>query len=310
MSGFVSVALLPRWWMIGGITVLALHFLGPSFRGMASADFERLLPWVIREKVPVGLLGLVLAGLLADFMSTFSATINAGTAYLVNDLYKRYVRTTASQGHYLAMSRLGQIVILGLGIAFGYQASSINQVTQWLVNGLWGGYTAPNVLKWYWWRFNGFGYFWGMAAGIAAALALPQLAPELHPLHGFPFILGASLAASVAGSLLSESEPEQVLTRFYKQVRPWGFWGPIRDKVLADDPSFRPNRDGGRDAINVAVGIAWQMTLVTLPLYMVLRNAKGVWISLAILAATSAFLKRSWLDKLEAGSATGPRRHT
>jgi solute:Na+ symporter, SSS family len=299
MSSVVSAALLPRWFMVGGVTVLAIAFLGPQFRTMTTADFEMVLPWVIKEKIPTGLLGLLLAGLLAAFMSTFSATVNAGGAYLVNDLYKRYMKKDGTQRHYVAVSWVAQILILVVGIFFGYQAASINQVTQWIVNGLWGGYTAPNMLKWHWWRFNGFGYFWGMLAGIAGALALPKVAPDMHPLEAFPFIFGLSLIASVAGSLLSECEPDEVLKRFYKTVRPWGFWGPIRDKVMAEDSSFLPNKSARRDALNVVIGIVWQMTFVTIPLYMILRDMKGLWISLIILVATSWILKKSWLDHVE-----------
>jgi solute:Na+ symporter, SSS family len=299
MSAVVSAALLPRWWMIGGITVLAIGFLGPTFKTMAVTDFEMVLPWVIREKVPVGLLGVLLAGLLASFMSTFSATINAGGAYLVNDLYKRYVKDDATPRHYIAVSYLAQIGILAIGIFFGYQAASINQVTQWIVNGLWGGYTAPNLLKWHWWRFNGYGYFWGMLAGIASAMAVPKLFPELSPLAGFLPIFVVSGLASILGSLLSAPEPDRVLARFYKQVRPWGFWGPVLRRLRESEPTFRPNRGAGRDAFNVALGIAAQMTLVTIPLYMVLRDWKGFWISLLVLAVTSAILKRTWFDTLE-----------
>lgn len=298
MNGIVSVALVPRWWMIAGITILAIKFLGPRFQNATAADFEMVLPWVIQEKIPTGLLGLLLAGLLAAFMSTFSATINAGGAYLVNDLYKRYIKKEATPRHYVAVSWLAQIGILAFGIFVGFHLASINQITQWLVNGLWGGYTAPNILKWHWWRFNGFGYFWGMLTGIVAAIALPQLAPGMHPLHAFPYIFGLSLLGSIAGTLLTEREPDDVLKRFYRQVRPWGFWGPIREKVMAEDPAFVPNREAGRDALNVAVGIVWQITLVTIPLYTVLRDMKGLWISLGVLLVTSLFLKRNWFDRL------------
>ncbi|OFV82273.1 MAG: sodium:solute symporter [Acidobacteria bacterium RBG_13_68_16] len=300
MSAVVSAALLPRWWMIGGITVLAIHYLGPTFKTMTSADFEMVLPWVIREKIPAGLLGVLLAGLLASFMSTFSATLNAGGAYLVNDLYKRYIKRDAAPKHYIHVSYVAQIAILALGIFFGFQAASINQVTQWIVNGLWGGYTAPNLLKWHWWRFNGFGYFWGMVAGIAAALAVPKLFPNLSPLAGFAPIFIVSIIASILGSLLSDPEPDSVLIRFYRQVRPWGFWGPVLRKVRAEEPSFQANRNAARDAFNVGIGIAAQMTLVTIPLYMILRDWKGFWISILILAVTTVILKKTWLDKLEA----------
>jgi SSS family solute:Na+ symporter len=299
MSAVVSAALLPRWWMIGGITVLAIHYLGPAFRTMTSADFEMVLPWVIREKVPAGLLGVLLAGLLASFMSTFSATLNAGGAYLVNDLYKRYMNKNAVPKHYIRVSYVAQIAILAVGIFFGYQAASINQVTQWIVNGLWGGYTAPNILKWHWWRFNGFGYFWGMLAGIASALAVPKLFPHLSPLAGFAPIFLVSIVASVVGSLLSDPESDDVLIRFYTQVRPWGFWRPVLEKVRAAQPAFQPNRSAPRDAANVALGIAAQMTLVTIPLYMILRDWRGFWISMIVLAVTAAILKKTWLDRLE-----------
>jgi Na+/proline symporter len=299
MSAVVSAALLPRWWMIGGITVLAIHFLGPAFRTMSAPDFEMVLPWVIREMIPVGLLGVLMAGLLASFMSTFSATLNAGGAYLVNDLYKRYIKPNAGPWHYIGVSYLAQIGILVIGIFFGFQAASINQVTQWIVNGLWGGYTAPNLLKWHWWRFNGFGYFWGMLAGIAAALAVPKLFPDLSPLAGFAPIFLISIMASIVGSLLSDPEPDAVLIRFYRQVRPWGFWGPVLRKVRLEEPSFRSNRNATRDAFNVGVGIAAQMTLVTMPLYMILRDWKGFWISILVLAVTTAVLKKTWFDRLE-----------
>jgi SSS family solute:Na+ symporter len=299
MSAVVSAALMPRWWMIGGITVLAIHYLGPAFKTMSSADFEMVLPWVIREKVPAGLLGVLLAGLLASFMSTFSATLNAGGAYLVNDLYKRYIKKEAAPKHYIRVSYVSQVAILALGIFFGFQAASINQVTQWIVNGLWGGYTAPNLLKWHWWRFNGFGYFWGMLAGIASALAVPKLFPGLSPLAGFAPIFIVSIIASILGSLLSDPEPDSVLIRFYRQVRPWGFWGPVFRKVRSLQPSFQANRNVARDAMNVGFGIAAQMTLVTIPLYMILRDWKGFWISMLILVVTGAILKKTWLDRLE-----------
>jgi hypothetical protein len=113
-------------------------------------------------------------------------------------------------------------------------------------------------------------------------------------------ILGLSLAASFAGSLLTPPEPDEVLARFYRQVRPWGVWRRVRDKVMAADPSFRTNREAGRDAFNVVVAVAWQMTLVTIPLYMVVRDMKGLGISALVLLVTSWVLKKSWYDRLEA----------
>jgi solute:Na+ symporter, SSS family len=299
MSAIVSIALMPRWLMVGGITVLGLAFLSPQFKTQSDIDFEMILPYVINNFIPVGLVGLLLAGLLAAFMSTFSATLNAGSAYIVNDLYKRYVRTDASPRHYVIASYISPLFILAAGIGVGLVISSINQVTQWIVSGLFGGYTAPNVLKWHWHRLNGYGYFWGMLTGIAASLVMPVLFPGLHPLHGFPVILVLSAIASIIGSYLTEPEDFAVLKEFYIRVRPWGFWKPVYERVMRENPEVKPNRNCARDLLNSAVATVWQFTLVLMPIYLIIRDMRGLWITLAVLLVTSYFLKKNWLDKFE-----------
>jgi Na+/proline symporter len=308
MSGLVSVALFPRWIMIAGIAAIGIKYLSPTFASQQGRiDFEMVLPFVIKEFMPVGLVGVLLAGLLAAFMSTFSATLNAGGAYLVNDLYKRYLKPNASNRHYVAVSYVAQAAILALGFSFGFMTQSVNQVTQWIVNGLWGGYTAANVLKWHWYRLNGFGYFWGMLAGIASALTIPGMFPNsgLGSLAGFPIILGLSVIGCILGSLLTAPEEEEVLKKFYRQVRPWGLWGPIHSAVVKDDPSFSRNTNFRRDMLNCLVAMVWQIPLWVIPVYVVFRSWKALWISILVLLATSAFLKWNWLDRMEDEPAAG-----
>ncbi len=302
MSGIVSACLLPRWILVAAITLLGLKFLGPQFRAATGKpDFELVLPFVIKEFVPIGLTGLLMSGLLAAFMSTFSATVNAGGAYLVNDLYKRYMKKDGSNKHYVAASYIAQILILIVGFAFGLMAQSVNQMTQWIVNGLWGGYTAANVLKWHWYRLNGFGYFFGMMTGILAALFIPPFFPNsgLGSLAAFPIILAISTVGCVLGSLLTEPEGDAILKRFYRQVRPWGWWGPVHALVVKDDPSFKRHGSFGRDAFNCAVAIIWQIPLWAIPIYVVFRSWKALWISIGVLVVTSVILKFNWFDKLE-----------
>ncbi|HXK58917.1 MAG TPA: Na+:solute symporter [Acidobacteriota bacterium] len=302
MSGFVSVALFfPRFLLIAGLTVLALVFFTPELRQMgANLDFEMILPYAVKNFVPVGALGLLLAGLLAAFMSTFAATVNAAPAYIVNDIYKRYINPNASARRYVFLSYLASFGVVIVGIGFGFYVSSINSVTQWIVNALWGGYTASNVLKWYWWRFNGYGYFWGMMTGIAASLFFPVAFPELAPLHAFPFILLISLVGCVAGSLLTPPEEDEVLKKFYMQVRPWGFWKPIHLKVLRDHPDFTRNMNFKRDMFNVVIGTIWQTTLVVMPIYLVIREIPHFLIAFLVFAVCVFILKKTWYDKLDA----------
>ncbi len=311
MSWFVSICLFPtRYLMITGIAVLALVFFSPELNKMGTGiDFEQILPYTLSNFIPIGLLGLILAGLLAAFMSTFAATVNAAPAYVVNDIYKRYINPNAPRKTLITMSYIVSFGFVVVGIVFGLHAKDINQVTQWIVSALWGGYTASNVLKWYWWRFNGYGYFWGMATGIAAALILskfpelylwiyPDIVPNLYALYSFPVILVLSLAGCLLGTFLSKPEDDETLMSFYRQVRPWGFWKPIHNKVVALDPTFKSDANFKLDMFNVVIGTIWQTSLIVIPIYIVLREKLPFFEAVVVLAITSLILKKTWWNKL------------
>jgi len=311
MSGLVSVVLnFPRYMMIAGLTVLALVYFSPQLQAMgADADYEAILPFALREFIPVGLLGLALAGLLAAFMSSFAAPLNAAPAYIVNDIYRKYIRPDAPEKSYLRLSYLVSIVFVLIGTCVGLFLTSIDHFVTWITAGLYGGYTAANVVKWYWWRMNGYGYFWGMLAGIVFALmlGLPQgqllamgVPPWLlNPLNAFPFFFLACIAAVVIGSLTTAPTDMQTLGRFYRRTRPWGFWKPVRETLTAQGRPAAENREFKQDMINVAVGIVWQTSLVAMPIFLVIRHWTGTVLSLLIIAATTVFLKRNWYDRLQ-----------
>ncbi len=301
MSGMVNVALFfPRYMMIAGLTVLALAFFIPQINAMgANFDFESLLPIAIKEFVPDGLKGILIAGLIAAFMSTYAATVNAAPAYLVNDIYKKYFKPNASEKTYVRMSYLVSFGVIAIGCVFGFMMKSVDQVTLWIVNSLYGGYTVANVLKWYWWRFNGYGYFWGMVSGLASLFIVPTLFPNLNSLESFPAILVISLIGSIAGTLLTKPDDEKVLMNFYMNVKPWGFWKPIHEKVIKEHPEFVGNKNFKKDASNIVVGIIWQLSLMVVPIYMVIRKFDFMLIGIVIMIVTTIILKFNWWDKLE-----------
>ncbi len=172
MSGFVSVVLMPvRYLMIGGIAVLALLFYDRLDLSVAGrVDFEQILPSAINEFAPVGLTGLLLAGLLAAFMGTFAGTLNAAQAYVVNDIYLKYINPGASNRKIRNTNYITGLLVVTLSMVIGFFALDVNSILQWIVSALFGSYVASNILKWYWWRFNGYGFFWGMVAGLVPAL--------------------------------------------------------------------------------------------------------------------------------------------
>jgi Na+/proline symporter len=286
--------------LVAGLTVLALAYFMPQLRGMGeNIDFELILPYALGNFVPIGLLGILMAGLLAAFMSTFAATVNAAPAYLVNDIYKRFINPNADSKTYIRMSYLCSLAVVIVGIGFGFFVESINTVTQWIVNALWGGYTAANVLKWYWWRFNGYGYFWGMVTGIAASLITPLIAPISPTIYQFPIILVVSLAGCFIGTFATKPDDMEVLKKFYKQVRPWGFWKPVHELVIAEDPNFKANKNFKRDMFNVVIGTIWQTSLVALPICLVIQEKMYIVYDLVVLVVTSLIMKKNWYDKLE-----------
>jgi len=301
MSGIVSLVMFfPRYMMVAGLTILALVYMGPEIQtNSAVFDFEKILPYAISNFMPIGLTGLLIAGLLAAFMSTYAATVNAAPAYIVNDIYKRYFKPDGDDKDYILMSYLVTTLLVITGVGVGFLISSINDIMQWIFGALFGGYAAANVLKWHWWRFNAYGYFFGMMSGLIAALVLPLLFPELQPLYAFPYLLLAGFIGSVVGTLTTKPEEDEILMAFYQNVRPWGFWQPIKAKVLLQSPEFQSNSTFSRDAFNIVIGMIWQISLVVLPIYLVIREKEFMLYALVVMLLTSFILKKNWYDKLE-----------
>ncbi|MES1216424.1 MAG: sodium:solute symporter family protein, partial [Bacteroidota bacterium] len=279
MSGFVSIILLPvRYSLIIGLTVLALLYYKQLNLTSANGgtDFEKILPASINSFLPTGILGLVLTGLLGAFMGTFSGTLNAAQAYIVNDIYLKYINPHASNKTTIRMNYLVGVLVVTIGIILGFFAKDVNSVLQWIVGALYGGYIAANIFKWYWWRFNANGFFWGMISGIAAALIFPYIFDGL-PLYNWPLLFIISIAGCLIGTYSAPPADEAILTQFYKTVKPWGFWKPIKGKVMAEDSSFMPNKSFKLDMVNVVIGIIAQCCLTILPMYVVL------WLKLPLL---------------------------
>jgi len=302
MSGLVSLVLfIPRYLMIAGLGVIALVYFNPEklFTGN-DIDFEKILPFALSNFIPAGALGIILAGLIAAFMSTFAANVNAGPAYIVNDIYKKFINPNADNRTLIRMSYFASVLMVVIGISVGFFVTSINDILQWITAALFGGYAAANFLKWIWWRFNGYGYFWGMVAGLVASLSIPKLFPEMSIIYAFPLlILPVSALGSLLGTLLTKPDDEQVLMSFYKNIRPWGFWNPIYLKVKAVDPDFEKNNAFKRDMFNCLVAVIWQMALILIPIYLVIREYMSMTISIGVLLITMAILKFNWYDKLE-----------
>ncbi|MBC8053163.1 MAG: Na+:solute symporter [Sphingobacteriaceae bacterium] len=301
MTGFVSIVLLPiRYSMVMGLTVLALLYYNQlNISSPQGTDFERILPAAINTFLPVGILGIVLTGLLGAFMGTFSGTLNAAQAYIINDIYLKYIEPDAPTKKIMTLNYVVGIVVVAIGVVLGFFAKDVNSILQWIVGALYGGYIAANVLKWYWWRFNASGFFWGMFAGIAGALVFSRLFEGIEFLNHFPLLFLISVAGCIIGTYSAPPTDYEVLKKFYSNVKPWGFWKPIHNLVVAENPEFVANKRFGLDMFNVVLGILAQLCLTILPMYFILWMKLPLLITIAILAVLAIILKKTWWDKLE-----------
>jgi Na+/proline symporter len=301
MTGFVSIILLPiRYTMVIGLAVLALLYYNQLDLNSANGtDFEKILPGAVNAFLPVGILGIVLTGLMGAFMGTFSGTLNAAQAYIVNDIYLKYVNPKASTRQIISMNYLSGMVVVAVGVILGFFAKDVNSILQWIVSGLYGGYIAANMLKWYWWRFNANGFFWGMVTGIAGALIFSHFFSGIQFLYYFPLLFLISAAGCIIGTFTAPPTETEVLKSFYRTVRPWGFWKPIDRLVKLDDTGFVENRRFKLDMFNVVLGIIAQLCLTVLPMFLILWMKLPLVITLGVIATIAFVLKRTWWNKLE-----------
>ena len=214
------------------------------------------------------------------------------------DIYLKFINPKADSIKVRNITYLSGIILVVVSIVFGFFAKDVNDVLQWIVSGLYGSYVAANILKWYWWRFNANGFFWGMVGGLVPALTFRYIFVGILDLYTFPLMLLISLIACIAGTYSSAPVDREILKTFYKTVRPWGFWKPIHDEVVAENPDFERNTSFKKDMFNVVIGVIWQTALVVFPIYLVLMDVVPLFISIGIAVVCTLILKKTWFDKL------------
>src|SRR6476469_3958832 len=230
-----------RWPFAMAIAVMAIMGLGnPALDAALKRDPETALPVIISAMLPVGLVGFMLAALLSGFLATFSSTVNGGAAYLVKDVYQRYINPTADNRTLVRVSYFSSALLIITGLIISVFGTSINTAFLWIFGTLAAGILPPNVMRWYWWRLNGQGYaagvFGGMALSLGQVFVDTMYLDNPLPLYiGFPVIAILSTIITIVVSMLTQPTDIETLKNFYKKVQPAGFWSPARQAVRAED---------------------------------------------------------------------------
>ena len=206
---------------------------------IARTDDERAYVAMMVRYLPVGILGLVVASLLAAFMSTIDTHVNLASSYFVNDLYRRFVKVDADPKHYVRVARIASACVLALGSGLALASDSIRDLFTFFLAFL-AGVGPVYVARWLWWRVRA-------RTEIAAMCTSAVVSTYLTYVFEWPATVFGNEAGKVAGparvlivvsasllvaglvTALSPAPDPRHLTRFYRKIRPIGWWGPVRE---------------------------------------------------------------------------------
>jgi SSS family solute:Na+ symporter len=257
--GILAVAVMTWPWIIVGLGSLVIFPISEASEALA-ADPELAYPMMLAELMPIGLKGMLVASFLAAFMSTMDTHLCWGGSYLVNDIYKRFIKKDATEKHYVLASRLSILVLVGFAILTAMNMTSIEKAWIYLID-LTAGLAGVWLLRWYWWRVNG----WSEISAIGASLIFANgglIAAGFHNLgmsdslyepiryfyaEDFGFvravcILVATTIVWVTVAILTKPDNEATLNTFYRKVRPGGWWGDIAKQ----NPDIQPDESGSK----------------------------------------------------------------
>ncbi len=290
LSLFWTFLLAFRWPFIAAIALMGV-VLGTV------QDPETVLPVVINQLVPMGVKGLLIAGLMAAAMSTFDSTVNAGAAYWVKDIYQTYINPQASQKQLLVHSRVSSVIIVLLGLLFTLAIRNINEIWGWITSSLGAGLLIPTLARWYWWRMNGYGFAAGTVAGMVAAVLQRLFLPHVPEYVAFSIATISSLIGMVIGTYVSRPTDENVLLEFYKRTRPFGMWRPVRDKMKSTTLE-KIDRENRRDILSTFFAVPWQLVLFLTGMAVIFKRWDEFFWLLIVLVLLSVGLYFNWFRHL------------
>ncbi|MGH7625046.1 MAG: sodium:solute symporter family protein [Gemmatimonadaceae bacterium] len=223
------------WIIVGLASILVFPTLGDISRAFPYVD-QRLIgndmayPAMLTF-LPVGWLGLMVAGLLAAYVSTISTHLNWGTSYLVHDFYRRFLKQGADEKHYVLVGRIVTAVLMVLA---GFTTLALNTAAEsfQLLLSVGAGTGLIYLLRWFWWRINAWSEIWAMASSFLIAVAF-FVAKKMGAQIGDQVPLLATVACTtivwVAATYLSKPTDRETLVKFYRLVRPAGpGWKPVQ----------------------------------------------------------------------------------
>lgn len=290
-------------WVIVAVVSLVLF---PSLADDPLGD-KAGYPRVMMEFCGPGVLGLLITSFLAAFMSTISTHLNWGSSYLLNDVYRRFIRTNASEKHYVWISRFATLFVMGGAVLTAIHMGSIARAWEFI----WAmgcGIGPVLILRWFWWRINAWSEISALASSIIVTIIFEIIAfiqttqtgapyslfcnpPILFGLplaiqHKAIIIVPISIITWVTVTLLTRPAPKEKLSSFYQRVHPGGIW-PNEWKMKWGTTKLRSH------LLNWALGVVF-IYGATFGIGTLIFGNPIIGICLLLLAALCGFVSMRW----------------
>ena len=194
-------------------------------------------------------------------------------------------------------SRVASVVIVILGLLLSFSVSNINDIWGWVAMGISAGLLIPQLFRWYWWRFNGYGYAIGTGAGILAAIISRIVGGNIPEYYSFIIASVSSLSGCLIGTYLTPKTDPAVLVNFYNQTRPFGLWKNV-SRLLPDKSRLRINRENKRDMVSTLIAIGWQLSLFMGGMMLIMKRWNNFFILLSVFCVFSIILYFNWYRHL------------
>ncbi len=266
-------ALMPWPWIV---VALCSMILMPN---LPVADQGSAYPRMLMTILPIGLRGFLIAALLAAFVSTITTLFNWGSSYLMNDVFRRFIKADASEHRYVVIGRFATLLIAVAGATISIVADSIIQLLT-IAYVLGSGSIIIALAQWFWWRMNRYGALAGLIVGWVVVIGMlvfkifdAPMASLLNLEDGVKFstaerLTGARMLFAITSvtsvtflvTLLTPPEPMENLKNFLLKARPFAFgWKPVIQEL--NEP-YEPVETFGRTLFSWCIGMVMVLSLI------------------------------------------------
>jgi Na+/proline symporter len=230
-----------------------------------------VLPRVIANMLPIGLKGMIVGAMVSAGMSTFDSEINSNAATFTKNIYQSYLHPTASPKILILAVRLYAIISVALGLICALVIDDINEIWSWLTMILGSSTMVSYLLRFFWWRLNGYGYAGGMIVGTIVSIILKLVMKttgfQIGDMYSLLIIISISFIATIAISYLTEPTSTKVLLRYYAKTKPFGLWGPIRKRLVERDQKLQLKDGSSYDSNAPNLTLIWCGNIHLCPLF-------------------------------------------